>query len=305
MISIVMYVFAIIFTGAVTGHFGDIDPSNIDEMKDAVEINKHFGSMFKCMVSLFCAISGGNDWYMYAEPLQQVGGGNMYFMVFIFYVGVVTIGILNVVTGIFVDSAVCTRTEDEVVQHWREDQQRTSEEVRRIFMSADADCSGTMTLEELMVKLEDPWVKAYFSGLDVDPNEAKIIFTLMDADHNGTVVIDEFVDGIMKLRGTAKAVDIMAMLFDQAIFAVKFNKLCSYLEDQMRELRDELTPHAVPTQRIFQTLEHSMAQHLQFEQGGLVDKHTLHQGDMHKPPEPSGNPPVWNYLQDVVSAVVR
>ena len=34
-------------------------------------------------------------------------------MIFIFYIGFCMVGLLNVVTGIFVDSAVCTRTEDE------------------------------------------------------------------------------------------------------------------------------------------------------------------------------------------------
>ena len=33
--------------------------------------------------------------------------------VFLFYIGFSVIGLLNVVTGVFVDSAVCTRTEDE------------------------------------------------------------------------------------------------------------------------------------------------------------------------------------------------
>jgi len=261
MIGIVVYIFAIIFVGAATGYFRDADRADSNYVTDSKDMNDHFGSIFKCMVSLFCAISGGNDWYLYAQTLQQIGGGGAWFLLFVFYVAVCTIGILNVVTGIFVDSAVCTRTEDEVVEHWREDQQRTSEEVRKIFMAADLDMSGTMTLEELMAQLEDPWVKAYFSGLDVDPNEARIIFTLMDMDQDGVIGIDEFVDGIMKLKGNAKSVDVMAMMFDQATFAVKFNHLCSYVEDQMREMKDTMAPGSTPTPRIFPTLEDSLAQH--------------------------------------------
>ena len=34
-------------------------------------------------------------------------------------------------------------------------------------------------------------VKAYFSGLDIDPDETKIIFTLLDSDCNGDIDIEE------------------------------------------------------------------------------------------------------------------
>merc|ERR1712100_853853 len=128
------------------------------------------------MVTLFSAITGGNDWMAYGELLRE-HVGETYFVLFAFYIGFCLVGMLNVVTGIFVDSAVCTRTEDEVVECFTEDQKRISEEVRRIFKEADEDMSGTVSLDELSNHLENPWVKAYFSGLDIDPSEARIIFT--------------------------------------------------------------------------------------------------------------------------------
>merc|ERR1712072_1479377 len=98
------------------------------------------------MVSLFAAISGGNDWMTYGELLRQVGrGSQFYFMIFTFYIGFCIVGMLNVVTGIFVDSAVCTRTDDEVVRGWEEDQQRTSEKIKQIFLEADEDQTGTLS----------------------------------------------------------------------------------------------------------------------------------------------------------------
>lgn len=143
---------------------------------------------------------------------------------------------LNVVTGIFVDSAVCTRTDDEVVACWEEELQRTSEKVKQIFKEADIDCTGTLSFKELVEKLEDPGVKAYFSGLDIDPSEARIIYTLMDTDGDDSVSIDEFVNGTMKLKGQAKSIDVMALMFDQARFQVKFDQLCAFLQDQFQEL---------------------------------------------------------------------
>merc|ERR1719484_172269 len=127
------------------------------------------------MTTLFAAVTGGQDWMNYGDIVKEIGrhnGGDIYFYVFVFYIGFCIVGMLNVVTGIFVDSAVCTRTDDEVVRGFEEDQARTSEKIKQIFLEADTDCDGALSLEELVGKLEDPWVKAYFSGLDIDPSEA-------------------------------------------------------------------------------------------------------------------------------------
>ncbi|OLP78477.1 Exonuclease 3'-5' domain-containing protein 2 [Symbiodinium microadriaticum] len=225
-----------------------------------------------------------------------------YFVLFAFYVGLSSVGVLNVVTGIFVDSAVCTRTEDsvelrlrdfrardEVVESWTEDQKRTAEEVRcRVIQG---DMSGSMTYRELENHLQNPWVKAYFSGgssadqllpeaalaiafpdrsgetrtkmldqsssqkrvpgMDIDASEAAIIFTLMDSDRDNAdclqckeVTIDEFVDGTMKLKGHAKSIDILSVMYDNAKFQAKFSIFCSHVEDQLVDMKNLITPGA-------------------------------------------------------------
>lgn len=208
---------------------------------------------------------------VYGELLRFVGGNReTYFLVFVFYIGFCTVGMLNVVTGIFVDSAVCTRTDDEVVQNWKNDSQRTSDEVRSIFQAADKDASGTMSYEELAEQLENPRVRAYFSGLDIDPSEAGIIFTLLDTDGDNAVTVDEFIQGTMRLKGCAKSVDIMALMFDQAKFMTKFNKLCSFMEDHMRELKDEISPGSKPMPRTFRPLEDMLVKQKQINRPQYV-----------------------------------
>jgi len=268
MIGIIVFIFSIIFGGAVSVYFDKVDATSEAEMQTARNVAASFGTLYDIMVTLFSAVTGGNDWMGYGELLREIGrdnGGETYFLIFLFYIGFCLVGMLNVVTGIFVDSAVCTRTDDEVVQSWKDDLQRTSEEVRNIFQSADKDCSGTMTYDELAEQLQNPRVRAYFSGLEIDPSESGIIFTLLDTDGDGHVSVEEFICGTMRLKGHAKSVDIMAMMFDQAKFHMKFNKLCSYLEDQMRELKDAVVPErdpgAAPTPRMFVPLRDSLTTH--------------------------------------------
>merc|ERR1719472_501081 len=124
------------------------------------------------MVTLILSIIGGNDWMMYGENLRLLQHGEMYFLIFCFYIGFSVVGLLNVVTGIFVDSAVCTRTEDEVIETWRSEHKNTCETLRTIFVEGDADASGLMSLVEFRAHLLNPWVRAYFAGLEIDPSDA-------------------------------------------------------------------------------------------------------------------------------------
>jgi len=248
---IIVYLFAIIFGGATSVYFDAVDDKDADEMQQAGQVAESFGTLYETMVSLFCAVTGGNDWMAYGELLRIVGDGEVYFLVFIFYIGFCLVGLLNVVTGIFVDSAVCTRTDDEIVKDWKEDMQRTADEIRTIFQAADKNADGAMSYEELVEQLEDPRVRAYFSGLQIDPDDTSILFTLLDTDGSNSVDVEEFIAGTMRLKGAAKSIDMMAMMFDQTHFMMKFNKLCSFFEDQLREIKDVLMPGSKPTPRFF------------------------------------------------------
>ncbi|OLP90961.1 hypothetical protein AK812_SmicGene27409 [Symbiodinium microadriaticum] len=237
------------------------------------------------------AVSGGNDWYQYAEVLHGIsstaqvivrladnrdlvelgnfpmpGMGDFYFLMFNFYIAFCVVGLFNVVTGVFVaiegdfsctlkrlqgisvtskDSAVCTRTEDEIVQAdvelklgrlfvlgsepaqpdspnrmsgYLDEMRSMTESIKGFLKKADKDASGTLTYEEFQAHMANP-VKAYFSGLDIDPDETKIIFTLLDSDCNGDIDIE------------ATKLDIMALMYDTTQKqSMRFEALCDFLE---------------------------------------------------------------------------
>eukprot|EP00930_Biecheleria_cincta_P057010 TRINITY_DN43019_c0_g1_i1.p1 TRINITY_DN43019_c0_g1~~TRINITY_DN43019_c0_g1_i1.p1 ORF type:complete len:672 (+),score=142.82 TRINITY_DN43019_c0_g1_i1:114-2129(+) len=242
MITLTFFVFSIFIGGAVLALFEDCDIAQQSEVEKAMMLAPYFGNLYLTMVTLFASITGGDDWMTAARHLRLLKDGEFYFAVYCCFIFFSLIGLLNVVNGIFVDSAVCTRTEDEVVQHFRDDEHRTSEEIRRIFQQSDTDASGSITLEELQLQIKNPWVKAYFAGLDIDPREASIIFNLLDTDCSGELSLDEFITGILKMKGSAKGVDALAIMFDHQRLALSFNALCSYLEDQLSEIKEAVKP---------------------------------------------------------------
>eukprot|EP00438_Fugacium_kawagutii_P021195 Skav201592 [mRNA] locus=scaffold152:593993:598815:+ [translate_table: standard] len=76
-----------------------------EELAEVQKVQDYYGSIISTMLSLWSAISGGNDWMEYAETLRTMGGVG-YYVTFILFIAFCTIGLFNVVTGIFVDSAV-------------------------------------------------------------------------------------------------------------------------------------------------------------------------------------------------------
>jgi len=278
MIGLVILVFSIIFGNAAASHFEAVDMNDADAVIRAVAIHDHFGSMYNSAVSLFSAITGGNDWMSYGENLILLDEeSHIYFLLFLFYIGFCLVGMLNVVTGIFVDSAVCTRTEDEVVDSYTEDLTRTSEEVRRIFQQADEDGSGVLTQAEFEKCLEgNQWVAAYFSGLDIDTSDASTIFTLMDIDGSGELSIDEFVEGTMKLKGSAKSIDIFSLMFDHAKMAIQLTKLCSLVEDEFKFLHEEFKYNRAPDhdRRLFKPVN-EMLKDLNMNSNEVLDESVM------------------------------
>lgn len=73
----------------------------------------------------------------------------------------------------------------------------------------DPERNGFITFEEFCIQLENPWVQAFLSGLDIDITDARIVFTLLDVDGSGGLTVEEFVDGALKLKGPAKGIDML------------------------------------------------------------------------------------------------
>merc|ERR1711920_266120 len=86
-------------------------------------------------------------------------------------------------------------------------------DIKEFFQQADTDQSGQLSWDEFRTHLEDDHVKAYFQTLDLDIRKAHVLFDLLDTDKNGEVGIDEFLDGCLRLKGQAKALDLNLVIY--------------------------------------------------------------------------------------------
>merc|ERR1712178_489082 len=111
---------------------------------------------------------------------------------------------LNVVTGVFVDKAMACanhKEDDKLIGY-----------LRTIFIKAEDSGDGEIAWEEFERNLHSDELKEYFKIIDVDISEAKNVFRLIDADGSGSVDPLEFVSGCLRLRGSAKAVELSLLM---------------------------------------------------------------------------------------------
>merc|ERR1712139_231968 len=102
-------------------------------------------------------------------------------------------GMMNVMTGVFVDMAIVTSQVDNDFIKQQEDKKHKLmlKEARDLFYACDDDQSGSLSIKEFKEHVSDPVILSYFSTLGMDADEATDFF-MIQADENGEMRIDKF-----------------------------------------------------------------------------------------------------------------
>jgi len=193
-----------------------------------VALAMYFGSMGSSFLSLFQAISGGDDWRNFIDPLQGLGSTSMMLMgssivMFAVYIAFATLVMLNLVTGVFVEGA------QRMIQEEKDSEIVRS--VRKLFNITDVDLSGDITYEEFVGQLDNKAMTDILKCLELQRPDARKLFNLLDVDRSGEVDVAEFVQGCIRLRGPSRSSDLCALKYD-------FDSFCFHLEERFLLLEE-------------------------------------------------------------------
>lgn len=226
LILLLMYMFSVHLVQTVTEHRLEHPTEDLTIMVDM------FGSLHMSMMTLFQCISGGLSWREAWVELYRISWS--YSITLGLFVSFVVFAVLNIVTGIFVGSAMQSAQEDQdvIIADEMNETNSYAQSMLKIFIEADVDNSGYLDLEEFEKHLEDHRVRAYLHYLGLDPDEAKGLFKLLDLGNDGKVGRKEFVLGCMRLKGPAKNVDMATLLYENKRMMELWSSFMTYVEEQ-------------------------------------------------------------------------
>merc|ERR1712217_507222 len=106
--------------------------------------------MDKCAISLFMSLTSGENWRFLSQPLRMISVA--YEWLFIFFIVFLQLGVLNIVTSIFITQAsVFAKRDAEMMAHEQlKQRESTMMTLEDIFVALDTDGNGTIEMEEFM-----------------------------------------------------------------------------------------------------------------------------------------------------------
>mmetsp|Transcript_37506 Transcript_37506/g.67864 ORF Transcript_37506/g.67864 Transcript_37506/m.67864 type:complete len:560 (+) Transcript_37506:33-1712(+) len=207
-----LYMFAILFCGATSNYLQIAEQYEDPENEDLLVF---FGTFGDGLLILFAIMSGGQEWHGVYHAVIRTGW--VYGFLLVFYVVFANLAVLNIVTGIFVDSAMAYGSQDLEValNEERQSKQARIESLRELFEDlTQGDADRMMTFAEFQKACTNPNVRAFFQMVKLDFNNARELFDLIDYDNSGKIDVGEFMEGCQSLIGGASAFDQKVMLLE-------------------------------------------------------------------------------------------
>jgi len=129
---------------------------------------------------------------------------------FIFYIMVAVFVFWNLITAVIVENAFNIAKEDTA--HRAKDaevkKKRELKELADLFLEIDKDGSGELTDVEFFSALKNKKVKQMMDLLELKESELREVWDVLD-DGDQLLTIKEFTNGIRRMKGEAKAKDII------------------------------------------------------------------------------------------------
>lgn len=207
-LGMTFYIFGITFTSGTHTYLKPeqlwAEPSN-EGLRDC------FGTLSRSLLTLYMAMAGGRSWgeyYFFLDPIPV-----QYRFIFLAFLTFTMFAVLNIVTGVFVDSAMRANSNSrQVVIH--EELNAKNEmlmDLQNLFHEMDENGDGAISMDEFTSRLGDERVVAYFKALKLDVHDAVALFHLLDTDGSEEVDMAEFLDGCYQLQGEARSIDTKVM----------------------------------------------------------------------------------------------
>ncbi|CAK9095857.1 Voltage-dependent L-type calcium channel subunit alpha-1F (Voltage-gated calcium channel subunit alpha Cav1.4) [Durusdinium trenchii] len=230
LLVMIIYAAAVFFAQFII----DAGAANVDIMVDKPELQYYYSDLLRTMLSLYQSMTGGLSWDVALRPLEEAAGGWLA-VPYALYVAFVVLALTNIATGMFVQASLGA--------HEKQREKEIRKQLRHLFRTADLNHDGTLTWDEFERFLDNEEQSRYFLNvLCMDAREAKGLFLLLDTREVGQVSFEELLDGVLRLKGTAQAIDLATLMYCN-------KRMITWLRERLNGLQDSLDALASDDER--------------------------------------------------------
>jgi len=210
---LLFFVFFLFSIATVQGVTDYLSTSPIASPEDDALVAS-FGTVFDAMMSYFMATSGGNDWSMYFDLLNSASPVTAW--LFVSAVGFTQIALLNIITGVFVDTAMKFAQPDRqtLARERRYRDFADAAELRRTVAKLDEDATGTVTWEEFKRVAADHKFASQLRVMGLEINEPDMFFAMLSsASESADLDLEVLIQACLLFKGPASCLDLHLLSF--------------------------------------------------------------------------------------------
>lgn len=252
LLVILFYSFGVILMQLVTDYcrYLAIETlGDVDAIPDCpAELSRFWSSIRQSMLTLFFSITSGISWSEAMNPLEDVSMlavGTM-----LVYITLSVFTILNVVTGVFVNTAIERASADKEIASLKALQKRNEqmEALQSVFEEMNQERgSEQLKVEDIEAAVNVDKLDTVLESLGISTDDVKTLFSLIDADGSGAIDLQEFVSGCMQLHGPAKSMQMAKMSYENKRIASSIKTLMTQVKDMQKKMNTVLSMRtAVP-----------------------------------------------------------
>eukprot|EP00927_Polykrikos_kofoidii_P060962 TRINITY_DN5585_c0_g1_i2.p1 TRINITY_DN5585_c0_g1~~TRINITY_DN5585_c0_g1_i2.p1 ORF type:complete len:871 (-),score=169.57 TRINITY_DN5585_c0_g1_i2:83-2695(-) len=228
MVSLMMYIFGICFLMALMQHLQESTSVDEDAM---VGIVQYWGGVPASVVTLFMAVTGGADWEPLADPLKQAGAG--YYFLFMFYIAFSAFAVLNVLTGMFVETAMKVSQDDEEAVGFELLNREETHQFRAFLHELTTDATEETHQQKISWKAirknaDADQVKRFIRMVEIDMEDLRRVYSLLDFDMS-KVVIEDYIHGLIHAKEGAATIDIVNLTYETKRMMELLTQLTAFL----------------------------------------------------------------------------
>lgn len=214
----------------------DVIENESRDMETRMHVYTYYGSALRAWLTMFEITFAPGAWAKVGRPLMEEVHG-AYSLFFVAYVAGVTFAIIRVITAVFLRETLQVASNDSelAIASKLTQKNKYKKEVQQLFTAADKSGDGHVSLPEFEQILENPNVKTWLSVLELEVHEVDGLFHLLD-NGDGYITFEEFLAGVVRLKGAARSVDVMTMLYENQ----KMTTRILQLQEDILNIRNRL-----------------------------------------------------------------